>query len=70
MTEEQRQTIEAAVDEAIEALPNGDDQQLTAWVMAHRYPSFTSDIRDALRDAGLEHLIRVEARKLGVTLQE
>jgi hypothetical protein len=68
MTNEQQRTIDAAVDEAIEVLLNGNDQQLTELVTKH--PWITSDIREALFDAELKDLIREEARNLGVTLQE
>jgi hypothetical protein len=57
MTNQQLQTIEAAVGEAIEALPNGNDRQLTEYVMEHCFPSFTSDIREAMLEEGLKVLI-------------
>ena len=73
MTDQQRQTIEAAVDEAIaqakSALPNENDQQLTEWVEEH-LPSFGPDIEQAMVEEGLRDLIREEARKLGITLKE
>jgi hypothetical protein len=57
MTIEQIETINAAIDEAIEALPAGNDRELRNWVMANRYSSFTNDIREALFDEGLKDLI-------------
>jgi hypothetical protein len=42
---QQEQTIEVAIDEAIEALPNGNDRQLLDWVMTHRHPSFPKTLR-------------------------
>ena len=73
ITIQQQRTIETAVDEAIdeaiEALPNGNDEQRAAWVEDH-LPSFTPDIEQALADAGRKDLIRERARKLGITLKE
>ncbi len=72
MTDQQQRTIEAAVDKAIEkaieALPNGNDQQLTEWVEEH-LPPFSRDIEEALAHEGLKDLIRERARKLCITLK-
>jgi hypothetical protein len=68
VTIQEQHTIETAVDEAIEALPDGDEDQLTQWVMEH--PSLTSDIIQALADEGLKGLIRERAREMGITLLE
>ncbi len=68
MTKEQQCIIEAAIDEAIEALPNGSDTQLTEWLMEHRFPSLVNDIHEAPADEGFKDLIRDRAREMGVTL--
>jgi hypothetical protein len=68
MTNEQMQTIEAAIEEAIRALPNGDDRQLNDWITSHC--SFPAEIHEALAEEGVKALIRERARELGVTLKE
>ena len=74
MTNQQRLTVEAVIDaainDALKALPGGSDEELRDWIMAHKRPRFRKEITEALAEEGLNELIRDVARKLGVTLAE
>jgi hypothetical protein len=70
MTKQQMKIISAAIDDALAAIPNGDDRQLTDWVMANRYRSFPKDVREAMAVEGVKDMIRDAARRLGVELRE
>jgi hypothetical protein len=70
MNQEQMQIIEAAISDALDAIPNGDDRQLTDCVMANRFNSFSPEVREALKAESLKHAIRERARELGVELQD
>jgi hypothetical protein len=62
--------IQDAIDEALEAVPGGDDHLVVDWVMTHRYPLFAPEVHEALRDEGLKEAIRQRAEALGVQLEE
>lgn len=66
MTNQQIETINAAIDTAITAMPNGDEHQLNDWIEAH--VPLPADVNDALADERLKTIIRERARKLGVKL--
>jgi hypothetical protein len=68
--EYQQLTINAAIDDAFEAIPNGDDRQWTDWVMANRLNSFSPEIREALLKEGLELRVRELSREYAASVYE
>jgi hypothetical protein len=70
MTNEHFLTLETAIYQAIEALPDGDDRQLTDWVVANCLPSFSEELKQALVDERVMDIIREVALELGVTLKD
>jgi hypothetical protein len=68
--EEVTQIIKAAIYDAEAAMPDGDDKQLTDWVLRNRLNSFSPEVHEALADEGLKEAIRERARILGVELRD
>jgi hypothetical protein len=69
MDDKVERVIKDAIDEALEAAPGGDDRMLADWIMTHRYPLFSPEVHEALRDEGLKEAIRQRAAELGVELE-
>ena len=70
MNYEEQKTIETAInrdiDEAIAAMPDATDVELTEWMMNHTTP----EIMAFMAMEGLKEVVHERARKMGVTLSE
>ena len=63
-------TIGQAIDDALNALPDGDDRQLAGWIRNDWWPAFSEPVCQAIFRGDLEAMIRERARERGIEVKE
>jgi hypothetical protein len=60
--------IDQAYGAARAALPHGSDEELEAWIIAHRWPAMPSELRHRLGEEALKDLVLRRVRRMGIVL--